>query len=99
MTPYNDSSFMKEILYVFIWFIWATISIIYGMINKKEYSILSSIWMVMIGWFIWWVVWIWTDSNLLSAIGWAMSLEIMHITKQEWPEMIKQKMKDFFKIK
>ena len=99
MTPYNDTNIIKEIIYVVIWFMWAIISIIYGMLNKNEYTFLSSLWMVMIGGFIGWIVWVWTDSNLLSAIGWAMSLEIMHIIKQEWPEIIKQKMKDFFKIK
>jgi len=99
MTPYNDTNIIKEIIYVIIWFLWAIISIIYWMINKKEYSFFSSLWMVLIWGFIWWVVWVGTDSNLLSAIWWAMSLEIMHIIKQEWPEIIKQKLKDFFKIK
>lgn len=99
MIPYTETSIIKEILYIVIWFIWAIISILYWILNNKKYTLITSMIMVFIWWFIWWAMWVATESNLMSAVWWAMSLEIMHIVKENWPDVIKQKLKDLFNIK
>lgn len=99
MIPYTETSIIKEILYIVIWFIWAIISILYWILNNKKYTLITSMIMVFIWWFIWWAMWVATESNLMSAVWWAMSLEIMHIVKENWPDIIKQKLKDLFNIK
>lgn len=99
MTPYQEPNLLKEIIYVLIWFIWAFISIMYWILGWKKITIRSSLIMILIWWFVGWLTWWLTDNNLVAWICWAMSLEIMHIIKEIWPDIIKQKIKDFFKIK
>lgn len=94
-----DTNLLKEIIYTTIGFVWAFISIIYWLLLGKQYNILASLWMIAIGWFIWWISWSLTGSNLVAWIWWAMSIEIMHSIKELWPEIIKQKMKTIFNIK
>lgn len=95
----NDTNLIKEIIYTVIWFLWAFMSIIYWLLWGKRISLLSSLWMIAIGWFIWWIGWAMTWSNLVAWIAWAMSIEIMHSVKELWPEIIKQKIKNVFWIK
>ena len=99
MTPYNEPNLIREVIYISIWFLWAFISIIYWLLWWKKITILNSLWMIIIGWFIGWLIWVWTNNMLLSALGWAMSMEIMHIIKEYWPSIIKQKIKNYFNIK
>lgn len=94
-----DTNIIKEIIYTSIGFIWALISIIYWLLWGKKLTIATSFWMIAIGWFIGWIWWSVTESNLVAWISWAMSIEIMHSVKELWPEIIKQKIKTFFNVK
>lgn len=94
-----DSNIIKEVIYTAIGFIGAFISIIYWLLWGKRLSVVSSLWMIAIGWFIWWIWGSLTGSNLVAWIWWALSIETMHSIKELWPEIIKQKMKTIFNIK
>lgn len=97
MSPYNDTNIIREALYIALWFCWAFISIVYWIIWGKKISLLHSLWMILIGWFIWWAWWTLTDSTLVAWIWWALSLEIMHSLKEYWPELIKERIKNLIK--
>ena len=95
----QETSFIKDVIYIAIWFAGAAVSIIYGLIGGKKYSIISSFWMVAIWAFVWWVAWTLTANTAVAAIAWALSLEIMHTIKEYGPEIVKAKIKSIFNIK
>lgn len=99
MTPYNNPDLWTQIIYTFIWFIWAIISIIYWFIGWKKYNYVTSLWMVVIGWFIWWACWSVTDNVIVAWISGSLSIEIMHIIKEVGPELIQEKIKKMFNLK
>ena len=96
MAPYKDSSIITQAMYVILWFVWAIISIIYWLISWKKYTILKSIWMVVIWWFVWWGAGVLTNNTLVASFSWVLSLEIIHIIKEQWPQLFLEKIKKIF---
>lgn len=100
MAPYRENpELVQQAVYISLWFIWASISIIYWLIIWKKYTVLKSFWMILIWWFVGWWAWVLTDSTLVSSFSWVLSLEIIHMVKEYWPELIKEKIKNILKLK
>ena len=105
MTPYKDPTLVQQFSYFFIWIFSAITTILYSVINWKKYSVINWFMRVFIGSFIWWGMWllvaitIWQYETLAAAIWGVLSMEIMWVIKERWPEIIKEKLKRFFNLK